>query len=51
PLDGVVFRDLVDGGTVELALAWRRGTDNPLVDTAVGILAAVLRRETVEEKR
>ena len=26
PLDGVVFRDLADGGTIDLALAWRRGT-------------------------
>ena len=24
PLQGVVFRDLVDGGSIELALAWRR---------------------------
>jgi len=50
PLAGVMFRDLVDAGTVELALAWRRGADNPLVDTAVGLLTPVLRREIVEEK-
>ena len=25
PLDGVVFRDLTDAGSIELALAWRRG--------------------------
>lgn len=49
PLAGVVFRDLVDGGTIELALAWRRNTDNPLVDTVVGILAPALRRDPVEE--
>ena len=26
PLQGLVFRDLADGGSVELALAWRRAT-------------------------
>ncbi|MBU8831210.1 LysR substrate-binding domain-containing protein [Mycolicibacterium goodii] len=50
PLDGVVFRDLLDGGTVELALAWKRAVDreglaNPLVDAVVGILAPALGRE------
>lgn len=40
PMGGVVFRDLVDGGSLELALAWRRGTDNPVVDTVVQVLAA-----------
>ena len=29
PLQGLVFRDLADGGSIELALAWRRGGDNP----------------------
>jgi len=29
PLDGLVFRDLVDAGSIELALAWRSGEDNP----------------------
>ncbi|CAJ1584737.1 LysR substrate-binding domain-containing protein [[Mycobacterium] wendilense] len=42
PLDGVVFRDLVDGGTIELALAWRRGTENPLVHSVVDVLTAAL---------
>lgn len=42
PLHGVVFRDLVDGGTVDLALAWRDGTDNPVVDAVVAVLAAAL---------
>ena len=32
PLHGLVFRDLVDGGSIELALAWRRGGANPVVD-------------------
>ncbi|CKH38999.1 LysR family transcriptional regulator [Mycolicibacterium smegmatis] len=52
PLDGVVFRDLLDGGTVELALAWRRAADrdshaNPLVGSVVDILAPALSRESV----
>ncbi|MGE2833135.1 LysR family transcriptional regulator [Mycobacterium sp. SMC-4] len=42
PLGGVVFRDLVDGGSIELALAWRRGTDNPVVDAVVQALTAAL---------
>ncbi|MEZ0340451.1 LysR family transcriptional regulator [Mycobacterium sp. pV006] len=42
PLSGVVFRDLVDGGSVELALAWRRGTDNPVVDAVVAVLSDAL---------
>lgn len=45
PLEGVVFRDLVDGGTVELALAWRRDADNPLVDAVVDVLAPAISRE------
>lgn len=45
PLDGVVFRDLVDGGTVELALAWLRDADNPLVDAVVDILKPAIGRE------
>lgn len=47
PLDGVVFRDLVDAGTVELALAWRRGADNPVVDSVVEVLRAALVKETL----
>ena len=42
PLHGVVFRDLVDGGTVDLALAWRDGADNPVVDAVVAVLAGAL---------
>lgn len=42
PLHGVVFRDLVDGGTVDLALAWRDGVDNPVVDAVVAVLAGAL---------
>jgi DNA-binding transcriptional LysR family regulator len=42
PLPGVVFRDLTDGGSIELALAWRRGTDNPVVDAVLNVLSSVL---------
>jgi DNA-binding transcriptional LysR family regulator len=38
PLDGVVFRDLPDAGTIELALAWRSGQDNPVVEAVVDVL-------------
>ena len=47
PLDGVVFRDLVDAGTVELALAWRRGADNAVVDAVVEVLRAALVKEAL----
>jgi DNA-binding transcriptional LysR family regulator len=40
PLDGVVFRDLVDAGSIELALAWRSGENNPVVGAVVGVLRA-----------
>lgn len=40
PLVGVVFRDVVDGGSVELALGWREETTDPVVDTVVSILSA-----------
>jgi DNA-binding transcriptional LysR family regulator len=42
PLHGLVFRDLIDGGNVELALAWRRGGDNPVVDAVVEVLSTAL---------
>ncbi|SFI68293.1 DNA-binding transcriptional regulator, LysR family [Amycolatopsis sacchari] len=38
PLAGVVFRDLADGGTVELALAWRGDDDSPLVRAVLDVL-------------
>ena len=51
PLDGVVFRDLADAGSIELALAWRRGAgitpDNPLVTAAVDVLSSALSKETL----
>ena len=34
-LTGVVFRDVVDAGTVDLALAWRRGADTAVSDSAI----------------
>ena len=40
PLQGLVFRDLADGGSIELALAWRRGGDNPVVDAVVNVLSS-----------
>jgi len=40
PPDGLVFRDLPDAGTVEFALAWRRGQDNPVVEAVVDVLEA-----------
>jgi DNA-binding transcriptional LysR family regulator len=40
PLDGLVFRDLPDAGTVELALAWRRGQNKPVVEAVVDVLEA-----------
>lgn len=40
PLEGLVFRDLLDAQTIELALAWRSGEDDPLVEAVVGVLAA-----------
>ncbi|PXY22858.1 LysR family transcriptional regulator [Prauserella muralis] len=42
PLAGVVFRDLADAGSVELALAWRRGNDSPLVRSVLGVAEAAL---------
>jgi len=42
PLAGVVFRDLADAGSVELALAWRRDDDSPLVRSVLEVLEAAL---------
>lgn len=56
PLRGLVFRDLLDAGSVDLALAWRAGADNPVVDAVVGVLdgafaAASLSGPTTREGR
>jgi DNA-binding transcriptional LysR family regulator len=49
PLAGVVFRDLLDAGTIELALAWRAGSDHPVVAVAVDVLSSGLIGDAVEE--
>ncbi|MFJ8818010.1 LysR substrate-binding domain-containing protein [Amycolatopsis thermoflava] len=51
PLAGVVFRDLADAGTVELALAWRRDNDSPLVRSVLEVLEAVLAPQPHEVSR
>lgn len=40
PLAGVVFRDVVDTATIELACAWRAGTPSPLVRSVLESLEA-----------
>lgn len=40
PLEGVVLRDLLDAGSVELALAYRTDDDNPVVDAVIEVLEA-----------
>lgn len=48
PLDGVVFRDLLDAGSVELALAHRTDEDNPVVEAVTAVIeAAALTPATV----
>jgi DNA-binding transcriptional LysR family regulator len=41
PLEGLVFRDMLDAGTIDLALAWRASADNAIVDAVVGVLDGV----------
>ncbi|CAN5524599.1 LysR family transcriptional regulator [soil metagenome] len=45
PLPGVVFRDLLDAGSVELSLAWRRGTDNPIVEAVIHVLSSAFAKD------
>lgn len=40
PLAGVVFRDVADAATVELALAWRSDESNPAVLAVLEVLAS-----------
>lgn len=40
PLAGVVFRDVPDAASTELALAWRRDTTSPLVEAVLAVLEA-----------
>jgi DNA-binding transcriptional LysR family regulator len=49
PLQGLVFRDLADAGSIDLALAWRRGGDNPVVDAAINVLSLAFAPRAVEE--
>ncbi|MEV6338814.1 LysR substrate-binding domain-containing protein [Nocardia vinacea] len=42
PLAGVVFRDLIDAESVELALAWRRDTDSSVVASVLDVLTDAL---------
>lgn len=53
PLAGVVFRDLAGAATVELALAWLRGTESPVVAGALAALEGVFpsARPTAEVHR
>lgn len=51
PLSGVVIRDLGDAGTIDLALAWRRGANSPLVDAVVNVVAPALRRVDAEDSQ
>lgn len=41
PLTGVVFRDVADAATVDLAQAWRSDESNPAVGSVLDVLAAV----------
>ena len=47
PLEGLVFRDLLDAGSIELALAWRSGEDNPAVEAVVGVLEAAFQIDSL----
>ena len=47
PLGGLVFRDLLDAGSIDLALAWRRGEDNPVVEAVVGVLEAAFQIDSL----
>jgi DNA-binding transcriptional LysR family regulator len=49
PLHGVVFRDLLDGGSIELSLAWRRRANSPLVEVVTNVLAAALQKDSAGE--
>ena len=49
PLQGIVFRDLTDAGSIELALAWRCGADNPVVDAAINVLSSAFTPTAVQE--
>jgi DNA-binding transcriptional LysR family regulator len=47
PLEGLVFRDLLDAHSIELALAWRNGEDNPVVEAVLDVLEAVFQIDSL----
>lgn len=49
PLAGLVFRDLLDAQTIELALAWRASADNPLAEAVAGVLEAAFAGDSIPE--
>ena len=51
PLDGLVVRDLVDADTVEVALAWRSGSDDPVVTAVADVIAAAFADSAAAESR
>ncbi|ART73886.1 LysR family transcriptional regulator [Mycobacterium dioxanotrophicus] len=51
PLDGLVFRDLLDAQHVELSLAWRTGEDNPLLQAVLDLLTTALLTDSVGRQR
>lgn len=38
PLDGLVIRDLPDAGSIDVALGWRVGDDNPVLDSVARVI-------------
>lgn len=45
PLAGIVFRDLADAETIELALAWQHDAESPLVRSVLDVLTDALTSE------
>lgn len=44
-VEGAVYRPLSGGGdTVDLAIAWRRGNDSPVLERALAVVRRDLRR-------
>lgn len=46
PVDGLVIRDLADAGTTELALAWRSGGHDPVVEAVSDVIARAFAPES-----
>lgn len=49
PLKGLIIRDLVDGGTIELALATRQGDQNPMVEAVMSVIEAAFTVDPLTE--